>query len=74
MYNHETGRWDRPTNCTGVFDHMRGVEVSPARLRQMGAEDADNGREPNFELKGNEHYDCGYSQAKRFLELRSATD
>jgi hypothetical protein len=71
MYNHKTGLHDRPEDCAGVWDACRGVEVSPARLRQMGAEDADNGHDPNLELKGNEDYDFGYSEAKRFLKLRS---
>lgn len=72
MYNHKTGLWDRPADCAGVFDHLKGIELSPTRLRQMGAEDADNGRDPNLELKGNEDYDYGYFEAKRFLKLRNA--
>lgn len=70
MYNHKTGRWDRPDNCKGVWDHMKGEEVSPQALREMGYRAGENGTEAHLELSQNEDYDLGYALGKKAFEAR----
>ncbi len=49
---------------------MKGEEVSPQALREMGYRAGENGTEAHLELSQNEDYDLGYALGKKAFEAR----